>query len=551
MSPRRREPQVKKNSNTSMEEDTGKRESQNSEIDPFGQSASEEEDDIANILQKKNSGNVDLPKSQSQLQNPKIQWETGDFVIKQNKRIQDKYFFMKPALGEGLYGRVYKARNQETNVIRAIKAIHKRKARSKNIQNLFNDVEMLKNLDHPNILKVFEFFEDEGYFYIVTEYCSGGDLFETISQQKKFTEKRAAEIIRDILSAIQYCHQKNLVHCDLKPENLLFDSQNPQLNNIKVIDFGNSSFCEPGTTLKYKQGTVYYVAPEVLKGCYDHKCDVWSLGVILFLLLSGKPPFNGATENRIFEKIYKGEYSMEGIEWANISEEAKDLVKSMLTYDYNERPNASKCLEHPWLHNMIEAKEVRLDLPIGRRSLRNLKDFRAKNKLQEAILFYLVNQLTTEDEKNDLLTQFVAIDKDGDGLLSREELADAYAKTGMDPKEAMKTADKILLNVDKSNNGKINYSEFVASTISKRKLFSIDRLKSSFQIFDSENNGFITVESLKSIFSAGVFTTLDDSIWEQMISKFSEEGKISFETFQSMMIQFSENENITQSIRVD
>ena len=233
-------------------------------------------------------------------------------------------------------------------------------------------------------------------------------------------------MMRDMLSAIVYCHDKNLVHCDLKPENVLYSCSHPTESTLKIIDFGNSNFCEPGTTLKNKLGTVYYVAPEVLKGAYNNKCDVWSLGVIMYLLLSGKPPFNGPSDQKIFEKIFKGEYNMDGPEWTAISKEAKDLISKMLTYKFDDRISARDCLSHPWFQCMLEAKEIRMDLPIGRRSLRNLKDFRKKNKLQEAILYFLVNQLTSSEEKNELLKQFLAIDKDGDGLLTMDDLIKAY-----------------------------------------------------------------------------------------------------------------------------
>jgi len=293
------------------------------------------------------------------------------------------------------------------------------------------------------------------------------------------------------------------------------------------------------------------VAPEVLKGSYTEKCDVWSLGVIMFLLLSGKPPFNGPNDQAIFEKIYKGSYSMEGEEWESISDEAKDLIKKMLTMDYKLRPSAKECLTHPWFKTMIEQKEINTKIPIARRSLRNLKDFRAKNQLQEAILYFLVNQLTSVDEKNELMAQFTMIDKDGDGLLTRDELITAYKNTGMDPEEAKNIAETILSNVDKSSSGAINYSEFITATVSKRKLFSSERLEGAFKLFDVNGTGEISVEELKEIFGGGAFLEIDDGIWNEMIQKFSENGKIKFETFVEMMKQFIENEYITQNIRND
>ena len=194
-----------------------------------------------------------------------------------------------------------------------------------------------------------------------------------------------------ILSGIAYCHEKGLVHCDLKPENILLASSDPNETLMKIIDFGNSSFCESGQRLKSKFGSVYYVAPEVLQASYNEKCDVWSLGVILFLMLSGKPPFNGNNDQAILTAVYKGEFSMNTPEWENISEEAKDLISKMLIKDFELRISAKDALNHSWFTNHTKEKTIKLEMPIARRSLRNLKDFRAGTKLQEAILYFLVN----------------------------------------------------------------------------------------------------------------------------------------------------------------
>ena len=518
--------------------------------DLFGNQA--DDNGTLDLLQKKRSDTItaDLePKQPTSQESNKLPWDSSDFVSEKKERIQDKYIFQKPPLGDGLFGTVYKVRHRETGVVRAVKAINKSKAKVNNLKDLLNDVEILKKLDHPNIIKVYEFFQDPSYYFIVTEYCSGGELFERIMAEKQFTEKKAASMMRDMLSAIVYCHDKNLVHCDLKPENVLYSCSHPTDSTLKIIDFGNSNFCEPGTTLKNKLGTVYYVAPEVLKGAYNNKCDVWSLGVILYLLLSGKPPFNGPSDQKIFEKIFKGDYSMDGPEWTAISKEAKDLISKMLTYNFDDRISARDCLSHPWFQCMLEAKELRMDLPIGRRSIRNLKDFRKKNKLQEAILYFLVNQLTSSEEKNELLKQFLAIDKDGDGLLTMDDLIKAYEKTGMDTEEAILTAKQTISNVDKSESGAINYTEFITATISKRKLFSQDRLQHAFKMFDVDNKKYITVGELKSIFNSGVFLNINDEIWNNMVEKFSSEGKIDYETFCKMMVEFTENEKVTQSIR--
>ena len=223
----------------------------------------------------------------------KLQFEMGDFVLQADTKIEDNYYFLKPPLGVGLFGTVFKARHKKSDQIRAIKKIRKDHELCKEAESLLKDVEILKKLDHPNIVKVYEFYQDDSNYYIVTDFCAGGELFDRIIQEKNFSEMKAAEMMKHILSGIAYCHEKGLVHCDLKPENILLASSYPGETLMKIIDFGNSTFIKPGERLKSKFGSVYYVAPEVLQSSYNEKCDVWSLGVILFLLLSGKPPFNG------------------------------------------------------------------------------------------------------------------------------------------------------------------------------------------------------------------------------------------------------------------
>ena len=173
--------------------------------------------------------------------------------------------------------------------------------------------------------------------------------------------------MRQMLSAIAYCHERHLVHCDIKPENIMFESQGGN-NLIKIIDFGNSSECQGEARLTNKFGSVYYVAPEVLMSSYNEKCDIWSLGVILFLILSGRPPFNGASDQIILKKVYEGKYNMESPEWENISAEAKDLINQMLTYDYNKRVSAKDCLEHKWIKQVGKIEDSKLNHTINTRS---------------------------------------------------------------------------------------------------------------------------------------------------------------------------------------
>lgn len=476
-----------------------------------------------------------------------LNFTNEDFVHEKSQRVDDAYYFMKPPIGSGLFGAVYRAKHKKSGVIRAIKRIKKDHVNGANLQSLLNDVDILKKLDHPNIIKVYEFFQDEAAYYVVTDLCTGGELFEKIVQEKTFTEKQAAEYMRQILSAIAYCHEKQLVHCDLKPENIMLESPNSSL--IKIIDFGNSSICAKDQRLTNKFGSVYYVAPEVLNSSYNEKCDVWSLGVILYLLLTGKPPFNGNSDQQILQKVYAGTYTMDIPEMAEISATAKDLIKKMLTFKMDERITAKDCLNHPWIKQEGKVQELSSQSTINRRSLRNLKTFRSESMLQEAVMYFIVNQLTGKEEREDLMNVFMSLDSDHDGKLTRADLILGYLNMGEDPSTVETLVDDILKNVDKNEKGFIDYSEYVTVALSKRKLFSEEKLNAAFKIFGGDEKGYINAEDFKNTLCKGAFAAVEENIWGALINEVAgEEGHITFESFKKMMTMFTANEQVTQSL---
>lgn len=197
---------------------------------------------------------------------------------------------------------------------------------------LFNEINTLKDLDHPNILRMYEFFEDPKRYYIITDICKGGELFDEIERQGAFQEKDAALLMRRLLSCITYCHALNIVHRDLKPENILLES-NKQYDNFKLIDFSLSTRIQPEEWIEERVGTPYYIAPETLRGKCRQKSDVWACGVITYLLLSGLPPFNGEDEVEIIKKVKEGRISFISAAWENVSDEAKNFIQTLLTVD--------------------------------------------------------------------------------------------------------------------------------------------------------------------------------------------------------------------------
>lgn len=201
-------------------------------------------------------------------------------------------------------------------------------------------------------MRIYEFASDQSYFYIVSEYIPKGELFDEIIKRKFLNEEDGAYVIRQLLSAITYCHAKGIVHRDLKPENILIDSISEDNKiNIKVIDFGTAMFYSPDVELEETLGTPYYVAPEVLMGNYTEKCDVWSIGVILYVLLSGTAPFDGKTDEEILGSVKRGKLEFRSKVWIDVSNLAKDLIKKLLTYNPSKRPSAAEAFKHSWIQN--------------------------------------------------------------------------------------------------------------------------------------------------------------------------------------------------------
>ncbi|KAH9297592.1 hypothetical protein KI387_029274, partial [Taxus chinensis] len=240
-------------------------------------------------------------------------------------------------IGRGAFGIIYRCVNTESGGAFACKTI--RDADSQNRDCLYNEIEILKSVrGHHGIVQFHDFHEDEDSVWLLMELCSGGDLYERIAEKKKFREDEAAAVLKSLMEAIRFCHSKGIVHRDLKPENILFADDSSFPNRIKLADFGEASFCSSGEKMRGLVGTPYYVAPEVVQEkYYDEKVDVWSAGVILYIMLAGFAPFNGETTEQIFEAVQYGRLPFTSQPWLLISQSAKDLIRQMLCRDVGRR----------------------------------------------------------------------------------------------------------------------------------------------------------------------------------------------------------------------
>eukprot|EP00347_Sterkiella_histriomuscorum_P018781 403344202 len=394
----------------------------------------------------------------------------------------------------------------------------------------FGEVKRL--LDHPNIVRLYEIYQDAKNIYLITEYLEGGELFDLILKTKHFNENIAAKIMKQLLSAVSYCHNKQIVHRDLKPENLLLCQKDSF--EIKVIDFGLSRQFSPEKNMYSKMGTPFYIAPEVLKKKYNEKCDIWSCGVILYILLSGNPPFNGKNDQAIFDSIALGYVSFQGVEWKNISNQAKIFIKKMLQVNPDDRISAQQALNDPWIKIYTSSDTVAP--PMAMNILNNLRSFSSELKFQQAVMSYLANQLSSKEEKQKLTEIFKSFDKNNDGVLSREELINGYSTLYGSVERATLEVEQILTNVDLNRNGTVDYSEFLSATMQTQELLTNEKLQAAFNLFDIDQNGRITIEEIKSMLGGDMLEVSPD-FWKDLLGEGDDngDGEISFDEFKVMM----------------
>jgi serine/threonine protein kinase len=260
------------------------------------------------------------------------------------------YVIFPKVLGEGHYGKVRECIHRRTRLFYACKSIDKSKIGR--LDHLQREVHLLSVMNHHGIMKMVDCYEDAEYVHIITEKYTGGELFEKIigntSASGCLSEQKTSGIMKSLLQAVNYLHENDIVHRDIKPENILFVSGKEDA--IKLIDFGLSRRHDKGDLpMSNPVGTAYYMSPELLKGKYDKSCDIWSIGVITYILLCGYPPFNGDTDHDIFESIGRGHFEFPGQAWSNKSDLAKDFIKCLLRRDPRKRFTVKEASMHPWI----------------------------------------------------------------------------------------------------------------------------------------------------------------------------------------------------------
>uniref|UniRef100_M4EKQ9 non-specific serine/threonine protein kinase n=1 Tax=Brassica campestris TaxID=3711 RepID=M4EKQ9_BRACM len=428
------------------------------------------------------------------------------------KNLRDDYVLGR-FLGQGQYGTTSLCTHKETGQKLACKTIPKRKLLcQEDYDDVLREIQIMHHLsEYPNVVRIQETYEDDTSVHLVMELCEGGELFDRIAMKGHYR--------------------------DLKPENFLFSSTDED-SSLKSTDFGLSVFFKPGATFTDLVGSAYYVAPEVLNRHYGRECDVWSAGVILYILLCGFPPFNAGTKYGIFRKIRQGKVEFETSPWPSISESAKDLIGKMLESNPQKRLTAHQVLCHPWIVDDTVAPDKPLDFAVVSR----LKRFSAMNKLKKTALRVVAERLS-EEEIGGLKELFKMIDTDNSGTITFEELKDSVRRVGSELVES--EIKELLEAADVDESGTIDYGEFLAATIHLNKLEREENLVAAFSFFDKDSSGCITMDELQQAWNQ---FGIKDSHLDEMIKDIDQDndGQINYGEFVEMMRKGNDNFGISR-----
>lgn len=427
--------------------------------------------------------------------------------------------------GEGTQGIVFRAKRKKTGIMRAVKMVPKK---SVSMEKFHREINIMKMLDHPNIIKLFETFDDRNSTYLIMELCRGGELFDKVVEQGSLSEVEAAIVLQQILRSVHYMHENDIAHRDLKPENFLFTSKGPidEDNLLKLIDFGVACHCGQNDVLKEVVGTPYYVAPQVITGRYDKMSDVWSCGIIMFTLLTGNVPFNGPSDNEVLAKVRQGIVRYNQSAWNSVSEDALALVKKFLTRNPKERFTTAQALEHDWIKNLAPRA-----LPVLQEDIVDrIRVFRRKNQLKQAALSIVANEMDDEQIRH-LRETFTSLDTNGDGLLTYAEIRSGVEKDGL---EVPLVLDELF---NKDAEAVVDYTEFLAATLDIRSHLSDEACRMAFGIFDTDGSGKITTREITKTFGREGSALQRKSSAEGILNKYSTkgDGSMDFNDFREML----------------
>ena len=458
--------------------------------------------------------------------------DISEFLPSKKYKILDK-------LGSGSFGKVFLAQNKYTKEKVAMKEIKKANKDLLSDGEIKDEIDILKSLDHPDIVRIIESFNTKDSYVLVTEYCEGGELYDQVRNQ--LSETQIAVIFKQLLSGLAYLHSHNIVHRDLKLENILIQeiekskTTGEDLFNIKIIDFGTARIFDNKKKPQSIVGSSYYIAPEVLNQKYGKECDLWSVGVILYMFIVGHAPFDGCDDEEITGNIQKGIYKKDDKRWKKASKEVKDLIQRLLIYNPQKRLTALQALRHPWFKitdsNILYDNVPKNDII---ECIRNLLTYNISSKLEELVLAYIIHNIPRPRQAKSAIKLFKLVNEVGDGKLLKRELKKTLLLFVTEDFLNKYDFDEQFSLIDGDKKGYINYEEFLRACLGRKKILTDKILKYAFSFFDPTNTGFIKKKKMKSFFGNKVDENTFKIIFDEIDS--DKDGKINFKDFKAMLL---------------
>eukprot|EP00927_Polykrikos_kofoidii_P058906 TRINITY_DN5376_c0_g2_i1.p1 TRINITY_DN5376_c0_g2~~TRINITY_DN5376_c0_g2_i1.p1 ORF type:complete len:601 (+),score=94.43 TRINITY_DN5376_c0_g2_i1:61-1863(+) len=454
------------------------------------------------------------------------------------RRIEHDYVLQSNVLGTGYNGAVRMAVGKENPEQKyAVKTFDLRKLDKVKKDSLVTEVDIHLGMDHPHVGRLFDVYQTKYHLRLVLECLEGGELFDRVTERKRFSEGDAAQTLRQMLLAISYIHSHGVVHRDIKLENFLFDGKGS--DHLKLIDFGFSKVWDRNTKMQASCGTMAYVAPEVLQHSYTSQCDMWSVGVIAFILLAGYMPFSGSETNQA-RNILQGEFKVKPQKWETVSPEGFAFVKALLQVDPKVRLTACKALDHPWIEQRHKLVVKEVDASI----LDSFRQFAQVTKFRRCCMEMMAWSLSNQDRAK-VRQHFLALDKSHSGTITLRDL-----KTVMVEKFHFADADalKVVEAMDTNNDETIHYSDFLAAMVSTRIELHEDLLRTTFNRLDADGSGSITVENLRDILGDHYEGEQIENLIKD--ADFKHDGQISYDEFTAYVkgIEFEEHASPPEKI---
>ncbi len=476
------------------------------------------------------------------------------------ENVEDNYEILEDLELDESLGVYKRVRHKKLGQYRSMRIINKTKYNKK-------EIDIIQKLSHPNILSIFEIFHDYNNYYVICENIEGKPLFEYIVSDNSFHEKEACQVMKEILLTVNYLHSLNIMHRDLKPESIVINKVDDRYK-IKFVNFSTAIEFSKGKNLTDFVGTHYYVAPEVINKNYNELCDIWSCGVIMYILIAEYPPFQGKNNDEILHNIRFTEPEFKPKEWEHISYSCKDLLLKMLSKNPKKRPSADFCLKHKWFKiNLSTSILTDLSTLNQIKAVHKMAGFIKGNKFKQAVLQFMVNHFDLKHEEDKLNLIFSKFDVNGTGRVTKnvfyKELVKIYGE-----KDAIDLTNKIFGSLDLDGNGDISYKEFLTAIFDSKKLLTDDKLEKTFNLIDKDGDGKISINEIKNTFGGDfkqwkkIIKELDIDIKDEMdldnfkrvmtasVSKM-DEGSFESENLDEDKIYENEEENKNELSEVD